>query len=255
MSYKLLMNRIVIYDTLFFGVKAVAEYPNLKTFETENYNKYVLWQNFIIDRYGIENLTDEYYHKYSPYYAEFSKIVSIVYVTIENKDNKLNRNIKLIDGKDEYEIIEKFSDVLDYYENFSNNSTPKFDYVLAGYDIVNYDIPYFIKKFIKYHNKDNGRIIPVMLKNYLQAQPWNCNVINIRDLYNFNSKTIFTNFDIMVDNLNLKQAENIIADDILSKYYWENIEIDRVNTLKKINLTLSNKINTVIQYVNNFRSL
>ena len=255
MSYKLLMNRIVIYDTLFFGVRAVAEYPNLKTFESENYNKYVLWRKFVEDRFGSENLTDEYYHKYSPYYPEFSKIVSIVYATIENKDNKINRNLKVLNGDTESEIITVFADVLDYYENFSNNSTPKFDYVLGGYDIVNYDIPYFIKKFIKLYNKDNNRVIPTMLKNYLQSQPWNSNVVNFRDLYNFNSKTMFTNIDIMVDYLGLKQAENIIADDLVSKYYWENIEIDKVNTTKKINLTISNKINTSIQFMNNFRYL
>ena len=34
MSYKLLMNRIVIYDTLFFGVKAVAEYPTNLAFKS-----------------------------------------------------------------------------------------------------------------------------------------------------------------------------------------------------------------------------
>ncbi|MDA3781262.1 MAG: hypothetical protein PF487_13705, partial [Bacteroidales bacterium] len=81
------------------------------------------------------------------------------------------------------------------------------------------------------------------------------NVIDINSSYNLNSNLPLIGFEAIVDTFNLKQAENVLSFEETSKYYWDNIEQDEKNTMKKINLQLGNQINTNIQFVNKFRTI
>lgn len=252
-GFELLFNRIIIYDTLFWGLKTVSEYPNLETLKIEDEKKYNLWVEFIKKNFGEHNITDANYHTYAPLYGEFSKIISIGYATIEINNNKINRKFKIISENNEKETINKFLDVFSHYESIGNSTNPKFEFTMCGYDIINYDIPVFIKRFLKYFIDEENKRIPNMLKNYLSSKPWNSNIINIKTLYNMNSSLPFMNFDIMVNNMELKQAENLINTSDISKYYWENIERDHKTTIKNINYSLGNLINTNIQFMNKFR--
>jgi hypothetical protein len=254
-GFDLLFNNVIIYDTLFWGVKTVTEHPNLTNFKLENEEKYNLWSEFVVKNFGVENLTDENYLKFAPLYPEFSKIIAIGYATIENKDNKINRNLKIISEKTEIEILKKFNDVLEYYDNIGKSTNPRFEFVMCGYNLINYDIPVYLKKYAKYFSDDQDTRLSYMMKSYLSSKPWNSNIIDINSVYTMNSSLPFVGFKAMVETFNLKQADNVLSFEETSKYYWENIEQDEKNTMKKINLQLGNQINTNIQFVNKFRTI
>lgn len=254
-GYNLLFNNAIIYDTLFWDLTTVSEYPNLTNFKLENEDKYNIWCDFIRYNFGEEKLTDENYLKYAPLYAEFSKIVAIGYATIENKEGSINRNLKIISNKSEKETLSKFNDVLKYYDSIGNSTNPKFEFTMCGYDLVNYSIPNYIKKYSKYFSDDEEIRLSNMIKSYLISKPWNSNIINIKDISNLNSSLPTTGLDCMALNFNLKQVDNVLKISETSKYYWENIEKDPAQTIKKINLQLGNLINTNIQLVNKYRTI
>lgn len=250
MSYKLLFNKVNIYDTLFFSIKSVAKYPSLEVMKNTNYDMYVRWLNFVED--FKSELTDKHYHKYAPFYPEFSEVISIVYATVENENNQLKRNFKIIEGVDEKEIINKFADTLNYFENLGNSATPKYQHILCGYNIVDYDIPYFTKKFIHYNSGMNKQL-PRFIKNHLMSQPWNSSVIAIRDMYNFNSRKMFSNQEIMYNYFDIKQAKNVINDDNFSYEYWSDKLTHNGANIQLFHKHTSNIINSCIQYVNKIR--
>lgn len=253
MEVQNLLNRTTIYNTLFWSLITVSEYPNLERFKNTNPSKYNQWVKFVSTKYGEDKVTDENYLKYSQLYPEFSKLLSAAYATIESDNGQIKRKFKIISEKEEYNTIAKFTDVLDYYYNVGHNTTPKFDYVMAGYDLTNYDIPTYLKKFMHYYNKDNNREIPMLIKYYMIARPWESNTLNIKNIYKFNSNQQITDFDVMAKYINLKQPEDLIGDHNLSSYYWNNINSDPEGTMKRINFKLTNTLNTCIQFVNNFR--
>ena len=255
MEFQNLFNRTTIYDTLFWGTLSVSEYPNLETFKQENNKKYNQWVNFVEKKFGEDKITDENYLTYSPIYPEFSKLISIVYATIENENSEIKRNFKIISENTEFETITKFADVLDYYNNLGNNMSPKTNFTMSGYDLINHDIPTFYKKFIHYYNKDNNRSIPTLIKQYLVMNMWNSDIMSVKNLYKAQSNTQLMDIDIMSEYLNLKQANNLLENNNISKYYWDNIKINPKDTMKRMNFQLTNTINTCIQFVNNFRYL
>ncbi|MFW6243346.1 MAG: hypothetical protein ACOC2W_04235 [bacterium] len=253
-SYDLLFNPAVIYDTLFWGIQTVSEYPNLEDFKLKDEKKYNQWCEFVHQKFGANELTNDNYLKYSKLYAEFSKVLSFCYATIENKNNEISRKLKIISEDTEKENIVKILDVLNYFDSMGNSASPKFEFTMCGLNLINYDIPILSKKIINLNGFDNNKTLPSIIKSYLTSKPWNSNIIDVKSSYNMNANMPYVDFDTMCDFMGLKQGDNVIKQDI-SKYYWENIDNDPETTMKNINYNLANIINVNIQFVNRFRHI
>ena len=52
MEFQNLFNRTTIYNTLFWGLITVSEYPNLETFKQSNSTKYNQWAKFVSTKHG-----------------------------------------------------------------------------------------------------------------------------------------------------------------------------------------------------------
>lgn len=252
-QYDILLNPISFYDTLFWNIITVTEYPTMYEFEKNDPQKYNLWCKFINQKFGNDKLNEENYHIIAPLYPEFSKIISISYATVEMESNgQMNRKLKVISENTEKEIIMKFVDVLDYYHNLSITNQQKYDMVMCGYDLISFDIPHLVKKFIKYNkNNENGKKIPKLIKKYLQGKSWDQNIVNIKTAFNFNSYNYNNSFDSIINMFDIKQAPLTIEFDKLSTYYWS----DQNNQTQLIEKTNANIVNSCLQFFNILRNL
>lgn len=252
MSYNLLLNNMTIYDTIFFSIKTVANYSSLQELKEKDYEEYSLWIDFVSSRFDSK-IDDINYHTFAPLYPEFSKIVSAGYGGVENVNGEMKRELKLITKQpmDEVDIINKISDMFKYFQSRGDAFKPPYQHYICGFDLVNFELPYYIKKYLKYNN--NEKKIPGYIENYITSQPWNSKIISVKDTFNFNSRTLFTNKDIIFKFLDVKNADSYIKDEEYSKFYWDNVGNMDSNIMKSLNLATLNTINTNIQYMMKFR--
>lgn len=255
-----------IYETLFFNVKSATEYADVWELKKENPKMFKQWELICGTKYGIINgineedaylleLNNKYQTK-AIFYPEFSKIVAITYATVEVNNNKLIRKIKIINDIDEFTIIKTFQEILSQISKDGIMSNPQHFPILCGHNIINYDIPLFLKRLIALRDKfeDKVKLIPFILKKYLNSKPWDNNIIDTINLWKFNGISN-TPLSTICDFLDLKRNVDVMEMDELSKYYWNNIDKSEKETLDKVGLQSANQINLIIQLLNEIRIL
>lgn len=258
-------NKTAIYESFFFNVKSVAGYKTVMELKKNDPELFKQWELIAKTKYGAEQssndeqymlaLNDTYKAK-AAFYPEFSKIVAITYATVESSDGKLVRHFKKIVDKDEFEVVKGFQRVLLQLSSDGVNSTPQFFPTLCGHNIINNDIPLFIKRLLYYRDKfeEKTDLLPFIIKKYLQAKPWDANIVDTINLWKFNGISS-TPLSSISDFMGLKRNVEIYSIDDLSQYYWDNIEENENDTLEFVALQSANQTNLVIQIMNELRSL
>lgn len=255
-----------IYETLFFNIKSVLAYKDIFEFQKNEPELFKQWELIATTKYKVSQgvYTDEAYmlmlhDKYVEkgiYYPEFSKIVAITYATVYAQDGKLNRHFKKIVNEDEFTVLKTFHEVLDILSKDGVQSSPPYFPTLCGHNIINNDIPLFLKRLIKYRNEFDNKenLIPYILKNHLKSKPWDANIVDTINLWKFNGMTN-TPLAMIGDFLNLKRTTDLVEMKDLSDYYWENIEKSPKETLEYFALQSATQTNIVIQLLNELRVL
>ncbi len=255
-----------IYDMLFFNVKAVLIHPSLKDLLDKNPVLYDRWRDLSRSKYHINDLeTEEYretnYRNNATYHPEFCRVLAITYASLYNDNGVLKRHFKKITNEDEYIVIATFMDVLHALSSEGIKSTPNFFPIFCGYNIVSYDIPLLIKRFLALKevfktNKttDEPVKLPFILKRALNIKPWESGVVDVLNVWKFNG---FENTPLMLicDYLGLKKTVDIMTNSELSQYYWNNINLNSEETLEFIALQSATQTNLVIQLMNELRQL
>ena len=256
-------NKAMIYDALFFNIKSVLEFPTITELKNNKPKLYDQWDFLCRKKYGmndsnIDNAEDmmmqDLYDKYAVYYPEYTKIVAITYATVYSENNTLKRNFKKIIGTDELKNIESFQKVLLQISSDGVSSTPQYFPTLCGYNIINYDIPFLIKRLLTHRDELEFKTIPFLLKKYLQSKPWDSDIVDVINIWKFNGKD-YTNLNMLSDYLGLKRNVDLISPIELSNYYWANIEEKEKETLDFIGLQSANQTNLIIQFLNELRQL
>ena len=238
-----IFNTSQIYKTIFLNIQSVTEYGDLKDFEAKDKDKYETWKRMAEKRYKSEIkegvLLNKLYLEKACFLPEFSKIVGITYATITTEKNvEQKRNLKRVEGETEVELIKGFCDMLQAAFSFTHQAKEP-PYILCGHNIIGHDIPLLIKRIIKHReslkNDETLHVIPKLLKNYVNAKPW--------DSY------------VVADFMGLKKSVKLLPKDEINKLYWTGIEDDRGSTMKEINTQSANFTNVVIQLVNELRQL
>ena len=199
-------------------------------------------------------LLDDIFKKYAIYYPEYSKVVGISYAEVEKENNVLKRKFKKIILPNELEMIENFQQILHQFASVGLNSNPPSLKNICGHNVVNYDIPLYIKRVLNYRNELMAKDIPFMFKNHLQSKPWDTNVIDTVNIWKFKGKE-YTSLNLIVEYLGLKKTTDLMSMSELSNYYWENIESDPDKVLETIGLQSATQTNLIIQLINELRML
>lgn len=248
-----------LYESLFFSIKSVLIYPTLKELEAENKQLYERWMHLSQNKYNVtineKNRWQEIYEKNAPYYPEFSRIIAITFGDVSVDGNgKPIRNLKRIANNDEVIVISAFMNELYRLSSEAMKSTPQYFPALCGYNIISYDIPLLIKRFLIHHKSLENSKLPLILKRSLSIKPWESGLIDVINVWKFNGYDAMT-LMLIADYLGLKYSVELLTLPELSKYYWGNINDEPEKTLEFISLQSATQANLVIQVMNTLRQL
>jgi hypothetical protein len=253
-------NKASIYDMLFFNIKAVLEYPTLADLQERNpamYNRWLYLAGKIATETDLKDseYANKIYQNDAIFHPEFSRIVAITYASIYAEDGKIKRFFKKINGEDEMIVIATFMDVLHGLSSEGATSTPPFYMTFCGHNIINYDIPLLVKRFIKYKDKLVNKQLPYMLKRCLGAKPWDAStIIDTVNVWKFNGND-YSPLMLIADYLELKKNADLETLPEVSKHYWNTVADKPEEALEYVSLQSANQTNLVIQLMNELRQL
>jgi lipopolysaccharide biosynthesis glycosyltransferase len=253
-------NKASIYDMLFFNIKAVLIHPTLDNLQKENPVMYERWKylskvkhNIVIRGYNYDeggNPTEQeiMYEEKAIYYPEFTRIVAITYASLYAEKGQLKRFFKKIVNEDEFIVIDTFMDMLHQISSEGVKSTPSYFPMFCGHNIINYDIPLLIKRYVLHRDKfERNKELPVILKNCLNAKPWESGVVDTINAWRFNGND-YTPLMLIADYPEV------------SKKYWKMITdggtaAAEEEALEYVSLQSATQTNLVIQLINELRQL
>lgn len=253
-----------IHETLFMTAKAVLIYPTLKELEENDKSLYECWLDISKAKYETETpaglmidmeiYRQKKYEQFAPYYPEFTRIVAITTGTVYI-DGKLKRHIQKFANEDEFHVIQPFMDVLYQLSSEGTKSSPPFYPILCGHNILTYDIPLLIKRFLTHRDSFEGNNdLPLILKRTLNIKPWESGVIDTANVWKFNGLDS-SSLTLISDFLNLKKTVDLLSIPELSKYYWDNVKEKPAETLEVVSFQSATQTNLVIQLMNFLRQL
>jgi len=246
-------NKASIYEMFFFNVKSVLIYPTLKELAKEPL--YYRWINIANTNFADSADEQKTYEDNAPNHPEFCKIVAITYATLYAEKGTLKRYFKKIVSEDEIIVLTQFMDVLHQLSSEGSKSQPIFFPTFCGYNIISNDIPTLIKRFIVNREKfEQNNELPLILKRSLSIKPWESGIIDVMNVWKFNGFD-YAPLMLIADFLGLKKTVDLLSQNELSKYYWENITEKPEETLEFMSLQSATQTNLVIQLINELRQL
>lgn len=251
-------NGAAIYEMLFFNVKAVLIYSTLEELERNNKPLFERWRYLANTKYNANIVDSKYqqeiYEKNAPYYPEYSRIIAITYAKVYSENGTPKRSLKKIANEDEKTVIEMFMSELYQISSDGAKSTPHMFPTFCGYNIISYDIPLLIKRFMVHRNKFENKTLPFVLKRALNIKPWESGLVDVVNVWKFNGFDIIP-LMLIADYLELKKTTDLLSNAELSKYYWGNVKTKADETLEYIALQSATQTNLVIQIMNTLRQL
>jgi hypothetical protein len=192
---------------LFLDIETVREYRDYTTFSsvksTEN------WKRVAKKHIEDEKLTEaEAYEKKAGLYVEYGKIISVCFGKFDSDSTK---KIGVISDTDEEKLLTNVAGYFDkIYEKFP-------DTVLCGHNIKEFDIPFIVKRMIKFNVK-----LPVIIKNYLSAKSWDQKATDT--LFDWRmSGNRFMSLDSIAEYLGIESSKNgVLNGESVGEYYWNN---------------------------------
>lgn len=257
-------NKVSIYKMLFFNVKAVLEHPTLEDLEEKNKPMYERWKYLSKTKYdcdldlNLHPINDKnrqvVYEEHAVNYPEFCRIVAISYASLYPENGQVKRDFKKIVNLDESLVIATFMDVLYQLSSDGIASTPQFFPTLSGHNIVEYDIPLLIKRFLLINSKaEIKKQLPLLLKRSLAFKPWDAGgIVDTVNVWKFNGHGSIP-LMVMGDFLGLKKTVDVLDNSELSRYYWDNIDEKEKETLDFMSLQSATHTNIAIQLMNELR--
>lgn len=270
-----------IYDMLFFNVKAVLIHPTLTELQIKNPTMYERWKHISKTKYNCDmdayhgaagamrDETPEYaqriYDEKAVSHSEFTKILTITYGTVRSEKGMPKRYLKRISNEDEYLTISTFMDVLYGISAEAVQSSPPYFPILCGHNIISYDIPLLIKRFLAYKEKfreirwqespdEMNNLLPLILKKVLAAKPWEGKIVDTINVWKFNGND-YTPLMLIADYLGLKKTVDVEPLNDVSKKYWSMVSEKPQEALEYVSLQSATQTNLVIQLLIQLREL
>jgi DNA polymerase elongation subunit (family B) len=188
-----------------FDIETIAQYKSFTDFELNDKRGAELFRNKYdwtwTDKY--DSVEDAYLDK-AGVLSTYGKIICISFGFLDN-DNQVS--IKSFYGNDEYDIINSFNNLLLKVEKKNFN--------LAGYKILQFDIPYVLHKMHKYGIK------PAEIINPYDKKPWDMRITDIAE--DWKQKSLWPIYlDEVAYELGIDSSKDEISGKDVYRIYWEN---------------------------------
>lgn len=206
-----------INKILFLDIETVGICKNTQCFKRDYPELYDVWELSGYDyfsRHYPEDSTltpSEVFEKRSGLLPEFGRIVcvSVGFVTPKG-ENKFESYIG-----DEIEILEKTKTLLDRVD--------KLGFTLCGHNIKTFDLPYIAKRMLI-----NGISVPKIIPDF-NTKPWDANVIDTKELWNFNSFKGLSSLQLVTASMGLKNPKmGEVKGENLHKYFYNDGDIKKI---------------------------
>jgi predicted PolB exonuclease-like 3'-5' exonuclease len=221
-----------IKNFFFFDIETVREHKDYATL-IQNRSAHN-WERIANRFIREENLTlESAYDKKAALYVEYGKIVSIC---VGNFDASFGMNIASISDENEETLLNKFAGYLEkYYAKYP-------EMILCGHNIKEFDIPFIIKRMIKYKIK-----IPAVFMNYLSAKAWEQKATDTQYDWRMAGNR-FMNLDTIAEFLLIPSSKDgEINGENLGEYYWNHSDSIEVK-LQKISTYCKADVRVLMQF-------
>lgn len=204
-------NLTKISNMLFLDIETVREYKTFEEFTAvKNFDN---WKKIAAKHYADvlankESITDaEIYLTKAPLYPEYGKVVSFAFGRIENEGKKIYHTTQ----HNEKEVLNKVAYFLNKYYDENPNL------ILCGHNIIEYDIPFIVKRMIKH-----GIKVPVVLQNAINGKPWEIKVTDTLREWKMSTNK-FVSLDTIAEFLDIPSSKKgEITGSNLGESYWNN---------------------------------
>lgn len=244
-----MISKGVLLNTLTIDIETVSKYKTFEEFCAKDEVGSNLFlrecEKFINENdYPLSNTPEynynELYKNKACLYPEFSNVISIVVGRFENNNGVLEKKtscISMSNFKTENDLLVKFSQIV-------NHEKIK-DRLLAGHGIINFDIPFLIKRFL--HHK---LAIPFILNTY-GKKPWDIKVEDTLKLFQFSGNR-YMSLELVAYLLNIPSSKKEMSGkDVFDVFYNEN-DMQKIDRYCKSDVIV---VMDIIEYLSDLKSV
>ncbi len=229
---------------LFLDIETVREFNTYEEFCQKRSATH--WERLAKKMMADENLTPaQAYLQKAALYVEYGKIITVCFGGFDNDETgQPVQKIGAVSDPSEEALLRRVAEYLELkYSKFP-------DTILCGHNIKEFDIPYIIKRMIKYNIK-----LPTLLKNYLSAKSWDQKATDT--LYDWRmAGNRFMSLDAIAEYLGIASSkEGLVEGSMLGEYYWNDpqpieVKMAAINTYCKadvrVSMDLAKRFNDVL---------
>lgn len=212
-------NYTSLSNMLFLDIEAVREYKTFQDFtqnrNLENWKKVAAKHYSDVLKSDKEPTDSEIYLGKAGLYAEYAKVVCIGFgraiVDLTGPTPVVNKKLYDITSHEEYSILVTFANQLE--KAFTSNPNT----ILCGHNILEYDIPFLVKRMIKFKIK-----IPQLLKNAIFGKPWEIKLTDTMRDWKMNTSK-YMSMDTICEFMGIPSSKHgEVNGSNLGDYYWNN---------------------------------
>lgn len=166
------------------------------------------------EKYGEEMSDDDIWQKESQFTAELCKIICISFGYFDEQGSK---KITSVYDDDEKELLEKAKKIL--INAYNNN------YVLCGYAIKRWDLPWLAKRMVINQIK-----LPTII-DFGKKKPWEINVIDLPEIWSMGClQEKYTPFEMLCVSMKIPTPKNDIGGADVKRVYYQEGDLERIVT-------------------------
>lgn len=208
-------------NMLYLDIEAVREFKTFDEFiakkNLDNWKKVAAKHYADVLKSDEKPNDEEIYLGKAGLYAEYAKVVCIglgkVEVDLSTGFPITTKKLYDISSHDEYTIIKKFANQL----NLAHDKNP--NTILCGHNILEYDIPFLVKRMIKYKIK-----IPQLLKDAIYGKPWEIKITDTMRDWRMNTSK-YMSMDTICEFLGIPSSKHgEVNGASLGDYYWNSMD-------------------------------
>lgn len=202
-----------MYKNLFYiDIETVSNYKDFETFKNNDKKGAEIFEKKASTQYNYDYNIEEYYKNKAGLIPEWGKIICFSFGFLTSS-SELKIKSKKIVNDDEETLIKEIKEVFDIISDKNKN--------LCGFNIKQFDIPFLVKKLIKYNLQ-----IPKCL-NFIGKKPWEITVIDIFELWKGTS-TYYTSLEELAYFLNVENPKDFLRGDEINKTYYDEDNLEKI---------------------------
>jgi len=258
MSLNILLNKSSINSLVFIEFITVTQYPDINVFLKEDPIGHELWYKSYSDNEENKIYSpNEFYHRKSAFNPIFSKIVASS-AGMYTKDNHEKPVIKKFFASTEHELLSMIS--TSFYKMYESEK------ILSGFNLINYHIPFFAKRFFAGSNfnkiivknkegENSYASFPALVLEQMISKPWEIKALDLMQISKFGS-FYNSSFEQLIYHYGV-DVKLTMNKEFISEYYWSKVN-SKTNILE-LNEEMSNICseynNGVIKIYNHMRNV